>query len=95
VASWSSIDFFGHWKLLHHTVKEKFAPVIVAIAYLENEEHNIYVVNDLLHQVHGEILITYHDNTTLALPFSAQANASTLIIEHQKKKILKTELVTK
>jgi beta-mannosidase len=92
VASWSSIDFFGNWKLLHHTVKEKFAPVIVAIEELKNGAKNIYIVNDFLHDVSGEIIITHKDNTTSTVPFSAKENSSSLIIKNYKKEVAKTEL---
>lgn len=92
VVSWSSIDYFGNWKLLHHTVKEKFAPVIVATEDLENGAKNIYVVNDLLHDVNGEVIITHKDSTTSAVPFSAKENSSSLIITNYKKEISKTEL---
>jgi beta-mannosidase len=91
-ASWSSIDFYGNWKLLHHTVKEKFAPVIVATEDLPNGAKNIYVVNDLLDDVEGEIIITHKDNTTAVIPFFAKENSSSLIVKNYKKEILKTEL---
>ncbi|MCL2434704.1 MAG: glycoside hydrolase family 2 protein [Lentimicrobiaceae bacterium] len=93
VASWSSIDFFGNWKLLHHTVKEKFAPVIIAIEDLDNGAKNIYIVNDLLHDVKGEIMITHKDYITTAIPFHAKENSSSLIVKNYKKEVLKTELV--
>jgi beta-mannosidase len=92
VASWSSIDFYGNWKLLHHTVKEKFAPVIVATEDLPNGAKNIYVVNDLLDDVEGEIIITHKDNTTAVIPFQAKENSSSLIVKNYKQQILKTEL---
>jgi beta-mannosidase len=91
-ASWSSIDFYGNWKLLHHTVKEKFAPVIVATEELPNGAKNIYVVNDLLHEVTGEIVITHQDNTIEVVPFVAKENSSSLIIERYTKRISKMEL---
>lgn len=31
-ASWSSLDYGGHWKLLHHMAKEFYAPVLVTVA---------------------------------------------------------------
>jgi len=95
VASWSSIDFFGNWKLLHHIVKEKFAPVIVAIEELKNGAVNIYVVNDLLDDVKGEIKVTHKDNTTATIPFYAKENTSSLIVKNYKKEIAKTELKLK
>jgi len=92
VASWSSIDFFGNWKQLHHTVKEKFAPVIVATEDLENGATNIYVVNDLLHEVKGKIIITHKNNTTATIPFHAEKNNSSLIVKNYKEEIYKIEL---
>jgi len=92
VASWSSIDFYGNWKLLHHTVKEKFAPVIVATETLENGTTHIYVVNDLLHEVGGEIVVTHTDSTTAVMSFLAKANSSSLIVRDYRKGILKVEM---
>jgi len=31
VASWSSIDYYGRWKALHHTVGRAFAPLLASI----------------------------------------------------------------
>jgi beta-mannosidase len=36
-ASWSSLDYGGNWKLLHHMAKAFYAPVLVAVAPDENE----------------------------------------------------------
>lgn len=45
-ASWSSLDYGGNWKLLHHMAKEFYAPVLVTVAPKERE--NIFtVVSDL------------------------------------------------
>jgi len=92
VASWSSIDFYGNWKLLHHTVKEKFAPVIVATEELENGTTNIYVINDLLHDIEGDIIVTHVDGTTAIIPFHAEANSSTLVSIAYKKEIIQNVL---
>jgi beta-mannosidase len=92
VASWSSIDFFGNWKLLHHIVKEKFAPVIVAMEDLDTGTKNIYVVNDLLYDVKGEIIITHNDKTISVIPFFAKENSSSLIIPNYEEEVYRTEL---
>lgn len=58
VASWSSIEFPGVWKALHHEAKRFFAPTIVSMKYLGTETRRIgnYVKHDLgaveLHAVH-------------------------------------------
>ncbi|MFT6168535.1 MAG: beta-mannosidase [Celeribacter sp.] len=36
-ASWSSLDYGGHWKLLHHMAKDFYAPVLVAVAPEKDE----------------------------------------------------------
>ncbi|MCC7245677.1 MAG: hypothetical protein IT269_08370, partial [Saprospiraceae bacterium] len=45
VASWSSIDCFGHWKALHYYAKEAFSP-LAALPMLENDRFQVYGVND-------------------------------------------------
>ena len=92
VASWSSIDFYGNWKLLHHTVKEKFAPVIVATEALENGATHIYVVNDLLRDVEGEIVVTHTNNTTSVIPFLVKGNCSSIIVNNYYEKVKKIEI---
>ncbi|MDT4763140.1 glycosyl hydrolase 2 galactose-binding domain-containing protein [Sphaerochaeta sp. PS] len=46
VASWSSIDYTGKWKLLHHAAKQFFAPSL-PIAYMKEEgKVEVFVVHD-------------------------------------------------
>lgn len=50
VASWSSIDYYGRWKLLHYAAKKFFAPQLISVDlqeykatfYLHNEGRNPY-----------------------------------------------------
>ncbi|HKM05910.1 MAG TPA: glycoside hydrolase family 2 protein, partial [Sphaerochaeta sp.] len=46
VASWSSIDYTGKWKLLHYSAKQFFAPSL-PIAYMKDTgKVEVYVVHD-------------------------------------------------
>lgn len=48
--TWSSIDFTGRWKLLHHFAEQFFAPVIVS-PRVELDNLDIFVVSDLLREL--------------------------------------------
>lgn len=50
VASWSSIDYAGRWKALHYQFKEAYQNVALCV----NQE-DVYVVNDQLEAVNGEV----------------------------------------
>lgn len=45
VASWSSIDYTGKWKLLHYAAKRFYSPVL-PIAYRKDGRVMIFIVND-------------------------------------------------
>lgn len=45
VASWSSIDYTGKWKLLQYAARRFYDP-LTPIAYIKDEKVEIYVVND-------------------------------------------------
>jgi len=46
VASWSSIDYHGRWKVLQHEAARFFAPLLVSIACEEGKAH-VWVTSDL------------------------------------------------
>ncbi|WP_223034693.1 beta-mannosidase [Hanstruepera marina] len=48
--SWSSIDFFGNWKALHHKAKRSFENILVS-SKVENSMLKTYAVNDGLESV--------------------------------------------
>jgi beta-mannosidase len=58
VASWSSLEFGGKWKALHHFARRFFAPLLVSIRHLGKETAGIgnYATNTLgaveIHTVH-------------------------------------------
>lgn len=59
VTSWSSVDFFGHWKASHYQVKKSYAPLLLSV-FEENGEVQVYIVNDkdlvLSGQLHIDVL---------------------------------------
>ena len=58
VASWSSIDHAGRWKALHYRLKEDYANIaIFAEPEMERQSANIYVVNDSMKEVEGEVVL--------------------------------------
>lgn len=50
VASWSSIDYTGHWKALHYQFKEAYQNVALCV-----DQQDVYVVNDQMTAVNGEV----------------------------------------
>ncbi len=50
VASWSSIDYTGHWKALHYQFKEAYRNVALCV-----DQQDVYVVNDQMAAVNGEV----------------------------------------
>jgi beta-mannosidase len=56
VASWSSIDYHGRWKALHHMAKSFFAPLLVSgIEDVARGTVEIHVTSDLLTPVHANL----------------------------------------
>jgi beta-mannosidase len=45
VASWSSIDYYGHWKALQYYARRFYAPILVS-PHVENGLLKVYVVSD-------------------------------------------------
>ncbi|XP_078731547.1 beta-mannosidase [Lampetra fluviatilis] len=50
-ASWSSLEYGGKWKMLHHFARDFFSPVL-PIGFLDGGELVIYAVNDQLFGLH-------------------------------------------
>lgn len=50
VASWSSIDYHGRWKVLHHFAARFFAPLLGSITH-ENENITVWATSDLPHPI--------------------------------------------
>lgn len=55
VASWSSIDYYGRWKATQYYARRSFADVIVSVDGRDEDEVAVYLVNDTLQAVGGEL----------------------------------------
>ncbi|CAN7982508.1 unnamed protein product [Ixodes hexagonus] len=44
--SWSSIDYFGNWKMLHYFAAHFFSPLLVS-AYEDKDRLLVYAIDDL------------------------------------------------
>ena len=56
VASWSSIEYDGTWKLLHYAAKRFFAPLGLAM-YKKDGQLQVHGLNDTCEEVCGELTI--------------------------------------
>jgi beta-mannosidase len=58
--SWSSIDYFGQWKALHHAAKEAFENVLISFEQVD-DLLQVYVVNDHLQAFNETLHLTLQD----------------------------------
>lgn len=81
-ASWSGIDYFGHWKALQYQVKHSFENIL--ISFERNfDDLKVYVINDLTREIKGELKIEIlgFDGTKineLKQNFTSTPNSSTI-----------------
>ncbi len=61
VISWSSIDYFGRWKQLHYHAKRFFNPVITSCFRNNDDDLEIWITNDKLKAVSGNLEIRLID----------------------------------
>lgn len=52
--SWSSIDFFGHWKALHFKAKRSFENILIS-SEVEKDLLNIFLINDGFEYMSGAL----------------------------------------
>ena len=57
VASWSSIDYHGNWKLLHYAARRFYAPLLVTARKGEGGKAEFYAVNDALTDFSGTLTV--------------------------------------
>jgi beta-mannosidase len=56
VASWSSVEYSGGWKLLHYRARRFFRPVQVFLIPGKNRQTEAYLVNDTFEPVTGRLV---------------------------------------
>lgn len=81
-ASWSGIDFFGHWKALQYQVRHSYDDILISFERnLDNLK--VFVINDLARDIRGELkieVLTFDGTkiTELSENFLSTANSSTI-----------------
>jgi beta-mannosidase len=60
VASWASIDYYGHWKALHYYARRFYDDVLVS-PFLHDDRVDVYVVSDKLQPVSGTVHVRLLD----------------------------------
>ncbi len=56
VASWSSIDYEGRWKLLHYAAKRFYSPISLSSYFKDGKAHG-FIINDTINDVERDIHI--------------------------------------
>jgi len=81
VASWASIDYYGHWKALHYYARRFYDDVLIS-PFLHDDKVDVYVISDKLQPFSGTIhmrLLDFSGNSLLDqtkdVQVSAQSNA--------------------
>ena len=77
VASWSSVDSFGRYKLLHYAAKKFYAPVAMAL-FLEGERLTVNIANETMTPFQGKVRLCLCKGDMTVLEehvFSAEADA--------------------
>jgi beta-mannosidase len=54
VTSWSAVDYYGRWKAFHYQAKKSFENLMISVVE-EGDFYKVYVVNDNLLSLQGEI----------------------------------------
>lgn len=62
-ASWSSIDYYGKWKLLHYAAKRFFNPIHPIVYMKEDGIVEVYVVNDSAREIADEAKLSVKYST--------------------------------
>lgn len=57
VASWSTRDYYGRWKAAHYLMRPAMADILVSPIRLDDDQLHIYIVNDRLAPVSGQLTI--------------------------------------
>ncbi|POR00832.1 hypothetical protein AU468_09290 [Alkalispirochaeta sphaeroplastigenens] len=60
VVSWSSIEYDGRWKMLHHEARRFFAPRTL-VCQVHQEAAEVWCINDGAEQLEGTVVIRFLD----------------------------------
>lgn len=93
VASWSSIDYYGHWKALQYQAKRSFAKVLVSTV-IKKDSAYVYIISDSLKAVNATLQLILmdldgHIISQKTIPVIIHANSSTDFYHNAIKGLLK------
>ena len=89
VVSWSGIDYYGAWKLLHHAARRAFEPVLVS-ATLSDDTVRVHLVSDRRSPARGTLTVrtvefeggeAFRLERTVELPVNGSAVAAAVVGE--------------
>lgn len=91
--SYSTIDFYGRWKLAHYVIKNAYAHILV-IPVRENNFVNIYAASDALRDMDAILLakvIDFNGKVLYAkqIPVDLKANSSNILLSVKESEVLK------
>ena len=75
VASWSSIDYTGKWKMLHHEAKKFFSPIALSM-YSKDEKLFIFGVNDIQKKLDAKLCLSFYNFSGEKIQEDIQRNVS-------------------
>jgi beta-mannosidase len=76
VTSWSSIDYYGHPKVLQERLKTLYAPVLLS---LDKKDYGVFVTSDLLRDINGLLTVTvcnFEDKPLFEQKLKVEMNAN-------------------
>jgi beta-mannosidase len=85
VASWSSLDYRGSWKALHHVAKKTFAPVLVS-PFLRDGSLEIHVISERRKALRGTLemhLVEFDGTERWTREVEVQVGASSSVVVHE------------
>jgi len=58
VASWSSIEYSGKWKLLHYAARRFFAPIAL-VSFVKDQRLQVHLINDTNRSISGTVTLAF------------------------------------
>ncbi|AEJ18515.1 beta-mannosidase [Gracilinema caldarium] len=58
VASWSSIEYSGKWKLLHYAARRFFAPIAL-VSFVKDQSLQVHLINDTDRSISGTVTLAF------------------------------------
>jgi beta-mannosidase len=93
VASWSSMDYYGHWKALQYEAKRGYAKILVS-PVLKQDTVSVFVISDSLKAINAQLQVRLMDLNghvirQKLIPVKVQANSSGVFYRAMSKELLK------